>query len=194
MTDTPHSDRPNGGAPDQTLRAQYAYFERWLSDMERFYEERDRRYENRFEGQEKAVAAALAAAEKQVTTAFAASEKAVLKAEDAQREYNIRSNEFRGQLDDQAKTLMPRIESISRFEATDKRSEETKLRLEGDIQDLRSQIGDLRESRSEGVGSNVALHESRQQSNWTMGQVITIALSLLAVAAVALEAILRSKP
>ena len=169
MTD--HDNKPNGSATPVNIRE---FFTLWLTNIDRFLEERDRRYDTRFEGQEKAVAAALAAADKQVTTAFAASEKAVLKSEEAQREYNIRSNEFRGQLDDQAKTLMPRTEALSRFDAIDKRSEETKLRLDNDIVDLRNLIGNLRESRSEGVGSNVALHDTRNQSNIDTTRLITI--------------------
>jgi hypothetical protein len=38
----------------------------------------------------------------QTRASFEASEKAIVKAENAQRDYNVRSNEFRGQLDDQA--------------------------------------------------------------------------------------------
>src|ERR1700722_3073367 len=62
-------------------------------------EERDRLYDMRFKASETAVNAALAAQEKAVTAAFTASEKAIVKAEDAQKDYNNRSNEFRGQLD-----------------------------------------------------------------------------------------------
>ena len=113
---TEHSNRPNNTGVN--LRE---FFTLWLENIDRFMDERDRRYETRFEGQEKAVAAALAAADKQVTTAFSASEKAVAKAEDAQKDYNQRSNEFRGQLDDQAKTLMPRSEALVRFEAVESR-------------------------------------------------------------------------
>lgn len=69
--------------------------------------------------QEKAIAAALVAQEKQTSSAFASSEKAVMKAEEAQKEYNLRSNEFRGQLDDQAKRLMPRVECEGRLKTLD---------------------------------------------------------------------------
>lgn len=71
----------------------------------------DRRYQESFAAAEKAVAAALAAQKELTNAAFASSEKAIVKAEDAQRDYNVRSNEFRGQLDDQAQTLMPRTET-----------------------------------------------------------------------------------
>ena len=80
-------------------------------------DERDRLYDTRFRAADTAVSAALSAQEKQTTLVFQASEKAIVKAEEAQREYNIRSNEFRGQLDDQAKTLMPRPETLTLFKA-----------------------------------------------------------------------------
>lgn len=85
--------------------------------FERVVDERDKQYDGRFRASEIAVNAALAAQEKAVTAAFIASEKAIIKAEDAQREYNVRSNEFRGQLDDQAKLLMQRTEALSLFKA-----------------------------------------------------------------------------
>ena len=71
----------------------------------------DRRYGESFAAAKEAVAAALAAQKELTNAAFASSEKAIVKAEDAQRDYNVRSNEFRGQLDDQAQTLMPRTET-----------------------------------------------------------------------------------
>lgn len=89
---------------------------------------------------EKAVQAALVAAEKAVSAAFAASEKAVLKAEEAQKEYNIRSNEFRGQLDDQAKTLMPRPETMTMFKATDDKLTGIKVEIEKKIDLMRLDI------------------------------------------------------
>jgi hypothetical protein len=73
--------------------------------------ERDRRLDQRMDGQETAVAAALAAAEKAVTAALVASEKAVDKAEVAQKAVNETQNEFRGTLRDQATNFMPRNET-----------------------------------------------------------------------------------
>lgn len=67
--------------------------------IERLINERDRLYLARF-----------TAAEEAVKAAFASTEKAVAKSEEAQRSYNERSNEFRGQLDDQAKTLLGKAE------------------------------------------------------------------------------------
>ena len=150
------------------------YFDLHIDRLEQLMNERDKRYEERHIADVQAVQAALVSADKQVTTAFSASEKAVNKSEEAQKDYNVRSNEFRGQLDDQAKTLMPRTEALSRFETIDKRSEERKQQVDDAITDLRALIGNLRESRSEGVGSNVALHDTRNQSNIDTTRLITI--------------------
>jgi len=72
-----------------------------IAHIESILAERHRMYEHRFDASEEAVKAALSAQEKLMSAAFAASEKAIVKAEEAQRDYNVRSNEFRGQLDDQ---------------------------------------------------------------------------------------------
>lgn len=124
--------------PEVTLRE---YFERIL-------EERERLFKVRFD----AVYAAQAAAEKQVAIAFAASEKAIVKAEEAQREYNVRSNEFRGQLDDQAKTLMPRAESDTRFNALQEKLALIQKGMDLKVEEIKKDILSLRESRSESGG------------------------------------------
>src|SRR4030095_3890490 len=113
---------------------------------------------------ETAVNAALAAQDKQTTTSFQASEKAVLKAEEAQREYNVRSNEFRGQLDDQAKMLMPRSEVMALLKAMEEKviavKSEIDTRINGyadsmekSYQDVRKDIQGLREYRSAASGA-----------------------------------------
>jgi hypothetical protein len=113
--------------------------------------------------QEKAVNAALAAQEKQTASSFLASEKAIVKAEDAQREYNVRSNEFRGQLDDQAKTLMPRPETMTMFKSfedklstikieLDRATEMGRNNLEKAMGSFGHEVAGLRESRSAGEG------------------------------------------
>jgi hypothetical protein len=100
--------------PFWTLEAYREHVSLVLTDMrdfmQRVLDERDRQYDARFRAAEIAVMAAFAAQKDSVANAFLASEKAIIKAEEAQREYNVRSNEFRGQLDDQAKMLMPRSE------------------------------------------------------------------------------------
>lgn len=148
-------------------------------------DERDRLYDTRFKAAEVAVNAALAAQEKAVTAAFLASEKAIVKAEDAQKDYNQRSNEFRGQLDDQAKTLMPRIETIGLFKAADDKGEALRKDLEGKIDFLRlssekifegllKELGNLRESRSESSGKGAGLNAFWGYLIGVMGLIATI--------------------
>jgi len=78
------------------------------SHFEELLAEVDKRYEQRFEGQEKAVNAALTAAK-----------EAVAKAENAAEKRFDSVNEFRGQLSDQARTFMPRPESEQRMQTLD---------------------------------------------------------------------------
>lgn len=79
--------------------------------------ERDRQYQQRFESQEKAVNAALIAAKEAVNAALSAAQTAVNKAEIANEKRLDNQNEFRGQLKDQASTLLPRTEADARFKA-----------------------------------------------------------------------------
>lgn len=73
--------------------------------------EKDLRDNQRFEAQQLALRDALSAQEKAVTAALIAAERAVNKAEAAQEKRNEATNEFRGQLSDQAANLMPRREA-----------------------------------------------------------------------------------
>lgn len=101
-------------------------------------DERDRLYQQKFASGEVALSAALVAQEKSVASAFAASDKAITKAEDAQREYNARSNEFRGQLDDQAKSFMVRTEVTALLRQFDEKLETSKQELGRRIDELRT--------------------------------------------------------
>jgi hypothetical protein len=112
----------------------------------RIMDERDHRYEDRFKAQETAVSSALAAQKELTSAAFAASEKAIVKAEAAQTSYNERSNEFRGQLDDQAKLLMPRTEADARF-----------VSFEEKLASVKTDVSSLRESRADATGKSAGL-------------------------------------
>lgn len=71
--------------------------------------------DSRFETQDRAVAAALAAQEKAVAAALAAADRAVAKAEAASERRFESVNEFRSALNDNARTLIPRAEAEERF-------------------------------------------------------------------------------
>lgn len=89
----------------------------------RFLEERDRRYAERFEAQEKAVGAALASAEKAVDKAERSNE----------RRFEV-ANEFRGQLADQAATFMPRAEADLRLSTLERSANANAGRSAGWVQ------------------------------------------------------------
>ncbi len=127
--------------------------------LETRIEDNDKRYEQRFISQEKAV-----------QTAFDSSDKAIEKAEVAQRLYNEKSNEIRAQLNDQAKTFAPKVETDNKFNYAEDRT----LRLEKSVDDkleaLRvstekatdqnaKDIANLREFRSEGVGKSLGINQ-----------------------------------
>jgi len=150
------TNRPENCGDKINLRE---FFTLWIERLEETLEERDRRYEDRFKAQETAVANAFAAQKELTNSVFNSSEKAISKAESAQSEYNLRSNEFRGQLDDQAKRLMSRDEALGRFEAIDHR-----------ISEIKDSIANLRESRSESGGQ-------RGQSHWMIGLAVTIGIA-----------------
>jgi hypothetical protein len=176
-----------------------------VAALTRIVEERDRLYDMRFKAAEVAVSAALSAQEKAVAAAFLASEKAIVKAEDAQREYNVRSNEFRGQLDDQAKTLMPRSEASVLYRAVDDKMETIRANAERNLIGLKedfaknmatlaNDITGLRLSRSEGSGMDKARFDEQQQKHWLAGMVVAVFLSLCASAvSVGIALFFRSK-
>jgi Ni,Fe-hydrogenase I large subunit len=121
-------------------------------------DERDRRYEERFR-----------AMDEKTTLALASSEKAVTKAEVASDKRFESINEFRGTLSDQAAMLMPRAEVEIKFAAIDER-----------LLDIKKEIADLRESRSEGSGK-----EKASQHNLTA--LLSVLALLIALASLALR-------
>jgi hypothetical protein len=70
----------------------------------------DRRYEERFNASQKALELGLAGQKSEISAALAASDRAVLKAEVATEKRFESVNEFRGTLDNQQRTLIPRSE------------------------------------------------------------------------------------
>ena len=132
-----------------------------LRALRELLSERDRRYEQRFLDQERAVVAALAAQKELTASAFAASEKAIVKAENAQQEYNVRSNEFRGQLDDQAKTLMPRRET-----------EQLMAAVNDNVERLRMDVIAIRDDVNRRLGGDARAQIGTARLHWTVGTVI----------------------
>jgi len=95
--------------------------ERQILDMRAMlnerYETQTRAVDAAFIAQSTAMATALTAAERAVATALLSAEKAVAKAEAAADKRFESVNEFRGQLADQAASMITRAEAESRFAA-----------------------------------------------------------------------------
>lgn len=90
--------------PNWTFETLRMYLERIVADADRRYNERD-------DTRQESLVTAMTAAEKAVNAALAAAEKAVTKAELAAEKRFDATNEFRGQLSDQAATFIPRVEA-----------------------------------------------------------------------------------
>ena len=115
------------------------------SHIKRLMEEADLRYQQRAEAQAQGVKDALAAAEKAVAAAMNAASLAVTKAELAAEKRFDSVNEFRGQLKDQAATLLPREEYVARHTALEQRV--------GRVEAMQTRIG----GRDEGKSANAAM-------------------------------------
>jgi hypothetical protein len=139
-----------------------------IDALETLINERDRQYGYRFSASEEAVRSALAAQDKFNQMVTQASREAVSKAEIAQQGVNERSNEFRGQLSDQASTLMPRREAEAGML-------DIRNMIDREIKMLRSDISGLRESRSalEGGTARGISDQGRQQ--WILGFALSVA-------------------
>jgi len=121
------------------VTAEFRAFKEWTKDMfaerDKFGTERAARIDERIN-----------AMKEQTTIAFASSEKAVEKSESAQKDYNVRSNEFRQALDDAQKNSV----AIGRFE-------DFKKEYEGYKQSQSSEIRILREAKSTSEGRTAGI-------------------------------------
>jgi hypothetical protein len=113
-------------------------------------ESNDKRYNERFEAQDKAVAAALAAQKELTSAAFASSEKAIVKAEDSQRTYNAGHNDLSRKMEEQYKLMVPLTEHKADL-----------LNMEKRMDRMGEDVKGLRESRSgvegKGIGINAVI-------------------------------------
>ncbi len=89
----------------------------------------DKRYEQRFQAQEKAVLAALAAAEKAVTVAEVNAEK-----------WRSNANEWRGSMDDRERNFARRDSVEAQFNGMAEKSDSRYASLDGRINDLTSRL------------------------------------------------------
>ena len=90
------------------------YFERILAERDRAEVERDKRLDERFAAQEKALDAALLERDKSLAAALAAAKEAVIKAEQNNEKKFDNANEWRGQSSDRERTQQEQLATFSR--------------------------------------------------------------------------------
>jgi hypothetical protein len=146
--------------------------------FERIIRELDTRLTTSINSLKELMESKLAAIDAATKAAFASSEKAIIKAEDAQRDYNARTNELRGALSDQAQRTLSRNEYEANHKAMTDKMDDTRQNFDKQISELKKEIADLRESRSEGGGRDKAKEDEHQQSNWRISLLIGIVLSV----------------
>lgn len=117
--------------------------------IEDFLEERDRRYSERFDAQEKAVAAALAAAK-----------EAVIKAELSADKRFEGVNEFRATLSDQASTFMPRGEAHAMMQRLDDKIDSESTRLQEKLDSTNGLLAALNNSVEKVAGTKQGLTDA----------------------------------
>lgn len=154
--------------------------------------EMDKRYQQRFEAQETALNSALKAQHTLFEAVTAASKEAISKAEAAQKDKNEMTNEFRGQLADQAVTFMPRKEveqimSGSRLIFDNFKSdcfvqrEELLRSIAKKFDEVGHEIRTLRESRSHLVGREERGKDDTTAWKWVITTILAIGAFIMAV-------------
>jgi hypothetical protein len=160
------SDTANGRTHEPNLRELTAQ----IDGLVKLYEERDRRYEERFISQDE-----------KTTLALTASKEAISKAEMATEKRFESVNEFRGAMSDQASLQLPRAEAENRFSAYDNKLDE-----------IKKDVSALREWRSEGGGQVLGRSSEREQSRWIIGLAVTLGAALVGLLGLGLKVFVES--
>jgi len=162
-----------------------------IDGLRQIIDERHQLYEERSTAAKEAVQAALVAQEKLVNAAFAASKEAILKAEESQKGVNERSNEFRGQLADQAGTLMPRKEAEASMSDLRDRLDRAYASHTSALEVVRAEVSSLKESRSEGSGRLTQQQQGTATNQWAISALVGIAALVLGLLS---SGFMRDKP
>jgi len=175
MADQGHSSRPDDCKGRWNVDSLHAHFERWLVNVEKHYDAR-------LSEIKEATATALIAVEKQTNAAFAANKESVTKTEEGQRAYNAQHNDLTRKMEAQAARFVDR-----------ERLEEYEKRFDTKLEGLKSDIGRLQQGSAAGTERRTTQSEHRQQSNWTIGQAITIAIVIAGFVVALIEVLLKSQ-
>jgi hypothetical protein len=154
---------------DETIHLR-SYIEAIMNEREKSTEDRFKSVDDRFKASDVAVLAALVAKDKAVDAAFLAAREASAKTEEAQRVYNAGHNGLLQKMNEQYDHMMPRDEVIARINAIDAK-----------IEQGRTEIGSLRESRSESKGTKDSKSENAVYVIAGTGIVISVISMILTV-------------
>lgn len=141
--------------PDDSVSLK-EFFETLLKERDLYYTEKIKYLETRIVSVDDKHSAAVSAVKEVSAATSAASEKAILKAEDAQKELNIKNNEFRGQLKDQASLFISNAEARLQFTNFDDKLNLMRGDFERRIEHL-SKIDSERSGKSAGMQTSWAM-------------------------------------
>ncbi len=158
-------------------------FESRIAGIELLQTERDKRYEDRFSSLDKATEKALTAVKEQTAAAFAANKESVIKTEEAQKAYNSQHNDLTRKMETQAGQFVSR-----------ERLEDVVKRFDAQVETLKSAIVQLQSVAAAGGARREVVQEHRQQTNWTISQLIAIVLAIAIPLAGLIVMLLRGKP
>ena len=132
-----------------------------LQGLRDLWDERDRRYDDRFEQ-----------LVLHINEKFLAAEKAVLKQEEIQRNHDVQANGLQKRLDEQTALSLSRVEAMSLFG----QQREWLDRVE---RDARVAIGALQASRNEIAGRDAHTVLTRDRDQWVISLIVAILVSVL---------------
>lgn len=168
---------PNGD--HLSVSGMAALFSQWLGDIERFIDERDRRYDERATAEAKRLDGILVSEAKRVDALFIANAEAVGLATTTAA---ATAATLAARFDKSAEALAERVESTAVA---------TKTAADANTQALVSRIAPLERAVIEIAAIKTQSVENRTQSNWTISQIITVGA---VVVGVLYEVITRAKP
>jgi len=171
------------------------YLEARLGDVRRAHDDLRRALDERFatqtkatdkafEAQQTAMKTAFDAADKAVQAALAAAEKAALKAEMAAGDRFKAVNEFRGQLADQAATLISRVEHAAEFKSLNDKLTALADRMNALELRLTSRL-DLGQGHDEGSSSHALEKRSSAALTAQWAAIVVVAIGVIVAILVA---------
>ncbi len=167
------------------------YFERILTEREKQRYEQVQRIEEKIGGLSVRLDDKVIELDRRHSASVLCMKEAVTKAEESQRAYNERTNEFRASLEDSNKRMLPKTEYDQRHGALEVNLKEQMQSLsskmdqrfssnDDKIEVLRGDIGKIREYQSTQDGIKIREAESKKDRGISVGNMVSIGTSMVA--------------